>query len=130
MKITITGQVRSIGEETQVTEKFKKQDVTIEIDQDSDYPQVRKIQFSQDKCKLAGELNVGDTANFVLNLRGKEYTNKDGKTDVFNSDDCWNVEVTKKENPDEIIKGPNNSTQNSMMDAPGMTDNTNSDLPF
>lgn len=87
----ITGNLKVIGEVIQVSEKFKKRDVVL-TDNSSQYPQHISFQLTQDKCGLLDKFKVGDEVKVHFNIRGKEYTNKEGKVSYFNSLEIWRVE--------------------------------------
>ena len=80
--------VESVG-----TNNFQKRKVWVEIDLDSKYPQTIEIEFQGEKCSLADSFKQGDTVDFSLNLRGREWTSPAGETKVFNTITAWKVAV-------------------------------------
>ncbi len=89
----IQGIIYKIGQVQQVTDSYKKLEVIVKTETQSQYPQHVKIQFSQDKCALADTLKQGDECKFSINLRGKLYTGKDGNENVITNLECWKVET-------------------------------------
>jgi hypothetical protein len=89
---TITGEIKVIKETVQVTEKFKKREFVL-IDDSSQYPQFISFQLTQDRCGLLDASNVGDRITVNFNLRGREWTDKQGVVKYFNSLEVWRVET-------------------------------------
>lgn len=87
----ITGKIKKVMKEQQVTEKFKKREFVIETK--DEYPQTILLQLAQAKCELINNFSVGDEVKAHINIRGKEYTNKEGKISYFNTIDCWKIEL-------------------------------------
>jgi single-strand DNA-binding protein len=92
--MTITGQVKRIHPVESVgANGFQKRKVWVEIDLDSKYPQTIEIEFQGEKCSLADSFKSGDTVDFSLNLRGREWSSPTGETKVFNTISVWKVAV-------------------------------------
>jgi hypothetical protein len=87
----IKGTVKVIGETQVISDKFKKRDIVVTIE-NGEYPQHITLQFTQDKCNLVDKLVKGADATFHINLRGKEYQTKQGETKYFNSIECWKID--------------------------------------
>lgn len=95
MKVTIT----QINELRQVSEKFKLQTIWCETD-DNKYPQTLEFQFSQDRVEMLEGLAEGMEVEIEYNLRGRKWTNNQGKEMVFVTLDVWKctpVEVVAAE---------------------------------
>jgi len=86
--------VKRIGETQKITETFKKRDLVIET-KDDKYPQILSFQAVKDMCEKLDELRIGDDITIYYNLRGKEYTDKDGKISVFNTLQIWKFDVNQ-----------------------------------
>ena len=90
----ITGQVKKVHPiESVGSNNFQKRKVWVEIDLDSKYPQTIEIEFQGEKCSLADSFKSGDTVDFSLNLRGREWSSPAGETKVFNTITAWKVAV-------------------------------------
>ena len=87
----VTGTVLVIMDTQQITDTFKKREFAIEVP-DGNYPQQVKFQMTQDKTALLDNYKPGQQVKVVFNLRGKQYTKKDGTTDYFTNLDCWRIE--------------------------------------
>lgn len=88
--MNVTGKVKSVGAEQQVSASFKKRELVVTTDEQ--YPQFIMIEFHQDKCDLLNNLQVGQQVNVSINLRGREWTNPQGEAKYFNSIQGWKVE--------------------------------------
>jgi hypothetical protein len=92
--MNIKGRVKQIHPVESVgTNVFQKRKVWVEIDLDSKYPQTIEIEFQGEKTSLADSFKVGDTVDFSLNLRGREWSSPAGETKVFNTITAWKVQV-------------------------------------
>ena len=87
----IKGEIKAIGEAVQVTEKFKKRAFVL-IDDSSQYPQYINFQLTQDRCELLKDCQAGQRIEVNFNIRGKEWTDKEGNIRYFNSLDVWRIE--------------------------------------
>lgn len=91
--MTITGTIKEIYPEQQVSDKFSKREIVITVA--DKYPQHITVQFTQDKCALLDRYMVGDNVIVSVNLRGKQYQGRDGQTRYFNSIEAWKIERTE-----------------------------------
>lgn len=95
MNATITGRLHFKGQTIQVSEKFSKRDAVIHVE-DGKFPQHIQIQFQNANTALLDPINVGDKVKCQINITGREWTNKEGKTSYFNSLVCWSLESEQK----------------------------------
>lgn len=56
------------------------------------YPQILNIQFTQGRCPLLDNFKEGQKVKIDINLKGREWTNPQGETVVFNSIEGWKIE--------------------------------------
>ena len=69
------------------------------------YPQDILIELHQDKCNLLDSYKVGDDIKASLNLRGKEWINKEGKSLYFNTIVAWRIErVEGGQTPQPLVE--------------------------
>lgn len=87
--MTIKGKIKVINQTEQVSEKFSKREFVVTTD--DMYPQDILIQFTQDKCRLLDLFKVDDNVEVAYNLKGKEYTDKNGKVRYFTSIEGWKI---------------------------------------
>jgi hypothetical protein len=88
----VRGMIKRISNLQKVSDKFSKQEFVLTIDMSTNYPQDVLFQCVQDKCSMLDSLQSGDEVRVMYNLKGKEYTDKEGNLKVFNSLDCWKIE--------------------------------------
>ena len=86
----VVGKVKMIDVTKEVgTGGFKKRDIVVTTDEQ--YPQDILVQFVQDKTDLLNNYKVGDSVKIDINLRGREWTNPEGKTVYFNTIQGWKI---------------------------------------
>ncbi|MBX2843352.1 MAG: DUF3127 domain-containing protein [Flammeovirgaceae bacterium] len=90
MALEVKGKLVEIYNEAQITDRFKKREFVIEI-QDGMYSEYVKMQLTQDKCGLLDQFSKGDEIKVNFNLKGRPYT-KEGKTTYFTNLDAWRLE--------------------------------------
>jgi hypothetical protein len=95
MAYDIKGTVKRIGPTETKGEKFTKRALILDVE-DGKWPQVVELQATGDRCGHLDPINVGDAVTVSFNLRGREWTGRDGVVKVFNSCDIWKIEVTAK----------------------------------
>jgi hypothetical protein len=88
---SISGIVKVKKETKQITEKFKKREFVV-TDASGNYPQDILFQLTQDRTGLLDDINESDVVSVTFNLRGREWTNKEGEVMYFNSLDVWKIE--------------------------------------
>jgi len=75
---------------------FEKRDLVIVTEEN--YPQTIIIQFTQQRCDLLNNLQVGQNVKVYINIRGREWTNPQGETKYFNTIEGWKIEVIQTTN--------------------------------
>ena len=90
MAFEVKGKVEVIYQTQQVTDRFKKREFVLEV-QNGMYPEYVKFQLTQDRCGLLDPFSVGDEINVSFNLKGRPYT-KDGKTTYFTNLEAWRID--------------------------------------
>ena len=88
-EILVSGTVKHLGDEIQVSASFKKKECVVTTDEQ--YPQHILINFTQDKTEYLDAVSVGDKVKIAVNLRGREWTNPQGEVKYFNDIQGWKV---------------------------------------
>lgn len=88
MSFEFTGKIVRIGETEQVSDKFKKRSFVVTDGRDQ-YPQNIQFELHQDKTDIIDVFKVGDEAKVKFNLRGRDWTDKEGAVKTFNTLQCW-----------------------------------------
>jgi len=128
MAFEVEGRLYKKFDTNQVTEKFKKREFILEIE-DGAYTQVIKFQLTQSNCEKLDPFEVDDQVKVTFSLRGREYT-KEGNTTYFTNLDAWRIE---KVGDQATAAAPTSSGMDSfptMTDEPSTESNMDDDLPF
>ncbi|MDH3005097.1 MAG: DUF3127 domain-containing protein [Candidatus Shikimatogenerans sp. JK-2022] len=95
----IIGIIKNILEEEVFRNKFKKKSIILITEER--YPQNIIIDFTQDKIELLNYIKKKDKVKVYINIKGREWINKYGKTKYFNTLQGWRIEKIKSGNWDE-----------------------------
>jgi hypothetical protein len=87
----IKGKIHEISEVTNVTDTFKKRELIVEYAENPSYPEFIKFEALQDKVSLFDNFKVGDQVEVSFNLRGRPWTDRNGKTSYFNTLVVWRI---------------------------------------
>ena len=122
----VSGKIKKIDEtKTYGTGGFRKRELVVTTDEQ--YPQMLSIEFTQDKCELLDNYNVGEDVKVNINLRGREWINPEGEAKYFNSIQGWRIEKLESSVPNEI---PPIEAVDAFEPADKITDEDPDDLPF
>jgi len=94
MGLNTTGRIHKVFETEQKTERFRLREFVIELSDNPQYPQHVKFQMTGDRCEALDGFEVGDDVELEFSLRGREWTNREGKVLFFNSLDVWTLKKT------------------------------------
>ena len=83
------GRIIDIFQTQQISDKFKKREFVIETDEQ--YPQLIKMEFVQDNCSKLDSFAIGQDVEVYFNLRGRKWTNKEGKDNYFITLSVWRM---------------------------------------
>ncbi len=121
----VTGKVRVINPEQQVSAAFKKRELVVTTEEQ--YPQHILIEFTQDKCDLLNNYSIGESVKVSINLRGREWVNPQGETRFFNSIQGWRIEKLAAEAP---AAAPAMPAAPAFAPATNLNEDEADDLPF
>jgi len=111
----LEGKLHDFWQTVQITDTFKKKEFVLETDEQ--YSQLVKFELTQDKCDLLDSLSIGQNITVHFNVRGRKWTNKEGKDTYFVSLNAWRIEVEKAESKPQP-------------DLPPVDDSVADNLPF
>ncbi len=123
----VSGKVKVINAEQQVSASFRKRELVVTTDEQ--YPQHIMIEFTQDKCDLLNNYNVGEAVKVSINLRGREWVNPQGETKYFNSIQGWRIEKLQAEAPAAQQMPPMPAAE-AFAPATDFKEEEHDDLPF
>ena len=90
-ELMIDGDIIAIFDKQQVTDTFVKREFVVETAEE--YPQTIKLEFTQAKCDELDKVKVGDSVSVSFNVRGRKWTNKEGKDIYFTTLQAWRIQV-------------------------------------
>lgn len=91
----ITGKLHLVTDTQTIKDTFKKREVILEyIEGNPDYPQLIKLEFTQDNCSMLDGYKPGEDVKVLFNLRGRKWTNPKGEDVYFNTLQAWRIERT------------------------------------
>ena len=122
----VTGKIRLVNPEQQVSATFKKRELIVTTEEQ--YPQHILIEFAQDKCDLLNNYTIGDAVKVSINLRGREWVNPQGETRFFNSIQGWRIEKLVAEAP--ATAAPPMPTAATFAPVTNLNEEDADDLPF
>ncbi|WP_348822555.1 DUF3127 domain-containing protein [Flavobacterium aestuarii] len=122
----VIGKIKVVNPEQQVSASFKKRELVVTTDEQ--YPQHILIEFTQDKCDLLSNYNIGEAVKVSINLRGREWVNPQGETRYFNSIQGWRIERLAAEAPAQ--QAPPMPAAQAFAPAVNLNEEEADDLPF
>lgn len=123
----VTGKVKVVGAEQQVSPTFRKRELVVTTDEQ--YPQSIMIEFVQDKSDLLNNIAVGENIKVSINLGGREWVNPQGETKYFNSIKGWRIEKIQSEAPTASGMAPMPAAE-AFAPATNFNEEEHDDLPF
>lgn len=72
---------------------FKSRKIWITTEDNPQYPQTIEVEVQKDKVDMFNGIAIGAPVTLSLNLRGREWTSKEGEVRVFNTLVCWRAQA-------------------------------------
>ena len=85
----IEGELIEIFDIEQVSDRFRKREFVVEYATNPDYPQFVKFELVQDRCGGLDEFSTGQRVEVEFDLKGRRWTDQEGKTRYFTSLQAW-----------------------------------------
>ena len=129
----ITGTVKKILDMQQVSPTFRKREIVVQTDEQ--YPQPILIEFTQDRSDLLNRVQEGQKVTVSINIRGREWTGREGETRYYVSIQGWRIQNAETQNTPPASQGQTYGGGAPVAQTPA-TPNTNAfdadddDLPF
>ena len=115
----IIGKILDIKNAVQVTEKFKKRELILEYSTDNKYFEYIKFEAFNDKCELLDKFNTGDIVELFFNIKGREWKDKTGQSNYFNTLSIFNIDRCNSiDNKNSIKNKPGLSIKDEQDDLP------------
>jgi hypothetical protein len=123
--MNISGKIKLIGETKEYgSNGFRKRELVVTTQEQ--YPQNILVEFIQDKCEILNSYQVGEIVKIDINIRGREWTNKDNEIKYFNSIQGWRIEKIEEGYDAQLPPIPTKEELSSDQDSSREPD----DLPF
>ena len=99
----VTGKLVKKYDATTHGDSFKRIEFIIETE--DKYPQLVKMQATQERVPVVEKIEIGSTVKFNFNLKGREWTNAQGENVYFTNLEVWKLEVTDEpaDEPKEYV---------------------------
>lgn len=102
----LKGEIKLIKETQVISDKFRKRELHLNTDLNTEYPQTILLQSTQDRCDLMNGLKLGQEVEVSFNLKGREWTDpKTGEVKIFNTLDVWKIEKVGDEQHNQEEEG-------------------------
>lgn len=124
MGIEATGKIHRIGETQQVSERFSKRELVLEMADNPKYVQHVAFEFTNDKCSELDDYSVGDSVRVEFSLRGREWRSPKGEVKYFNTLSLWSIEHVGERKQTRRLE----SSGSGRVDAPPI--GPDDDIPF
>ena len=92
MAYELKGKIEVLGETQQITEKFKKREFVVLVEDNPTYPEKIKMEFIQDKCSSLDSYDLQDAVTVNINLKGRDWVNKEREMQHFTTIQAWKIE--------------------------------------
>jgi hypothetical protein len=92
MRYELNGTLITIKETQQVSERFRKREFVVKTEEESPYPQLIPLQFTQDRCDNLDSYKQGEKVKVEFYIKGREWTSPQGEVKHFLSLDAWSIE--------------------------------------
>ena len=122
----VTGKIRVINPEQQISATFRKRELVVSTEEQ--YPQHISINFIQDKCDLLNSYKLGENVKVSVNLRGREWVSPQGETKYFNDIQGWKIDRIQTEAPAAAM--PPMPATEAFETATNFNEEEHDDLPF
>ncbi len=133
MSLSISGSILEISEVQQIKETFKKREFILESTENPQYPEFIKFELIQDKCAIMDAHKAGDKITVHFNLKGRKWTDREGKVVYFNSLQAWKIDLegsSQPASPSSSTSAPETAPLEGLSEPAWSSDDKEDDLPF
>ncbi|GAB7086544.1 DUF3127 domain-containing protein [Marinifilum fragile] len=98
MNFEINGKVIVKDDTQQISDRFKKREFVIEVENErnSEWNDFIKFQLTQDRCDLLEPISLNEEIKVSFNIRGRKWE-KDGNVNYFSNLEAWRIEKVQAE---------------------------------
>lgn len=134
MRYELSGTLAVIKDTQEVSDRFKKREFVVKAEEESPFPQLIPLQFTQDRCSNLDSFKTGDQVKVEFYIKGREWTSPQGEVKHFLSLDAWSIDqvgaqtsVSKSTSSNKDIPPPPAPVN---FDNDSSSDDADDDLPF
>ncbi len=91
--MNIKGRLIEKFDTQQVSDSFRKREFVVEYAENPQYPETLKFELIQSNCEQLDQIDLNSDISVTFNLKGRKWTDKQGKVVYFNSLQAWRVEL-------------------------------------
>lgn len=125
--MNIKGRLVEKFETQQVSDSFRKREFVVEYAENPQYPELLKFELIQSNCEQLDQIDLNSDISVTFNLKGRKWTDKQGKVVYFNSLQAWRIEQATGATTSQEGTPPPPEEPNWMSES-GASDDE--DLPF
>ena len=125
--MNIKGRLIEKFETQQVSDSFRKREFVVEFAENPQYPELLKFELIQTNCEQLDQIDLNTDISVTFKLKGRKWTDKQGKTMYFNSLQAWRVEAAAETTTGQDGNPPPPEEPNWMSESSASEDD---DLPF
>lgn len=134
MRYELKGTLKVVKDEQVISDRFKKREFVVMIDEESQFPQPILCQFTQDRCSNLDGFTSGEQVKVDFYLKGREWSSPSGEIKYFISADAWSISKLDASAENKAVAPPADSSEVPPPPPPSpfndATDNAEDDLPF
>ena len=119
----LKGKIILIKDTETFNKGFKKRQIVVETD--SKYPQTIPVEFTQDKCVILDNYQVGQFVTISINILGSEWQGK-----YYANIQGWKIDKGEQEMSSSSFMPDRQSINNMMENAESIGQEDDDDLPF
>ncbi|WNJ20721.1 DUF3127 domain-containing protein [Pontibacter sp. G13] len=125
MSYSIQGTLHEIMATQQVTDRFRKREFVITVQDNPMYPPSYILfQLTQDRCEMIDNFQKGQMIAVDFNLRGRQWQSPQGEMRYFNSLEAWRVNHLQQQVPPQQPANPFGQQQGGGFQNPSAPSNS------
>ena len=103
MNFTVAGRLAVKKETEKKTDTFSVREFVLEIpnERDARWNDFVLFQLTNNQCSLLDNVNVNDNINVTFDLRGRKWTNPEGRDMYFNTLSAWRIDPAQSGMPQQ-----------------------------
>lgn len=116
---TVTGIIKRVNPKEN-NGQYTNQSMVVTLDADTQYPQDVQFELGKKPMEISDSFRDGDVVEIGYNIRGRDYTNRQGELANYTSLQAWSVRKQVAQKAEPVANSVSASS----------SDHDESDLPF